>query len=635
MPPRCRLSPAHRRAVNPVGPPPNPVLEVVQAWWVALPHASVGMGVAFAFCLAVLGACWSDPSPVPRRVGWAVFAVYALVGLTLAVRRVSLVDDAFFSFRYAENWSEGRGLVFNVGERVEGYTNLLWVCALALVAKLTPLRPHWTALVLGLACFVGNLAVVARLGERLHGGSGRWLPVGAALLAVHGTMTDFATTGLETAGVSLLVDAGALALVSGRAGWAGVWFVLATLTRPDAALAWVAGAFALARSDTPRGAWARYVAPWSGFALVLAAKWAYYGSVVPNAFYVRAAGEAHVAQGALYAWVWLVGSNALLVAGVAAALLLRGSTADAPRGWTRFALAYVALHGAYVVWVGGDYIHGRFFVVLLPVLALLAEHALLARATGGWAAAGLGAGLVAAGTGVAVVPPHTVRWGIADEPTFSETGPEVLLDMDTALDTRARYAFQTLVEAGFPLTIEGTGGFAYRTHARVVESCGLVDPDVRERVHGEGMAGHQACLDRAALVDRGVRLSFTRNVFAMGADGSLPRVGQRPIDALCDPGVCVHVIAYDDAWMHALHAADPGVAYVDLPTHADAALAGVDAARAALARYLDAVYFPYNADGRQLAWQGVARDRASGAPIPDRGDGAGMSGFRARMRSSP
>ena len=33
-------------------------------------------------------------------------------------------DDAFISFRYAQNFLNGHGLVFNIGERVEGFTSL-------------------------------------------------------------------------------------------------------------------------------------------------------------------------------------------------------------------------------------------------------------------------------------------------------------------------------------------------------------------------------------------------------------------------------------------------------------------------------------------------------------------------------
>ena len=37
-----------------------------------------------------------------------------------------LSDDAFISFRYAQNLVEGQGLVFNAGERVETNTSTIW-----------------------------------------------------------------------------------------------------------------------------------------------------------------------------------------------------------------------------------------------------------------------------------------------------------------------------------------------------------------------------------------------------------------------------------------------------------------------------------------------------------------------------
>lgn len=40
-------------------------------------------------------------------------------------------DDAYISFRYIQNFVDGNGLVFNIGEKVEGYTNLLWVLILS------------------------------------------------------------------------------------------------------------------------------------------------------------------------------------------------------------------------------------------------------------------------------------------------------------------------------------------------------------------------------------------------------------------------------------------------------------------------------------------------------------------------
>ncbi|MCJ7578117.1 MAG: hypothetical protein MUO91_06665, partial [candidate division Zixibacteria bacterium] len=44
-------------------------------------------------------------------------------------------DDAFISYRYVKNFINGHGLVFNPGERVEGYTNFLWIIILSIFAK--------------------------------------------------------------------------------------------------------------------------------------------------------------------------------------------------------------------------------------------------------------------------------------------------------------------------------------------------------------------------------------------------------------------------------------------------------------------------------------------------------------------
>ena len=36
-------------------------------------------------------------------------------------------DDAYISYRYARNFADGAGLVWNRAEWVEGYTNFLWI----------------------------------------------------------------------------------------------------------------------------------------------------------------------------------------------------------------------------------------------------------------------------------------------------------------------------------------------------------------------------------------------------------------------------------------------------------------------------------------------------------------------------
>ena len=58
------------------------------------------------------------------------------------------IDDAYISFRYARNLIEGHGLVYNPGERVEGYTNLVWTLFIAAGMKMG-IDPHPLTKVLG------------------------------------------------------------------------------------------------------------------------------------------------------------------------------------------------------------------------------------------------------------------------------------------------------------------------------------------------------------------------------------------------------------------------------------------------------------------------------------------------------
>src|SRR5437870_1567913 len=80
-----------------------------------------------------------------QRRNWFVLIILALCGLYYAAfiyrssfvvqgeRYFALYDDAMISMRYAKNLAQGFGLVWNpLGERVEGYTNLLWVLYMTL-----------------------------------------------------------------------------------------------------------------------------------------------------------------------------------------------------------------------------------------------------------------------------------------------------------------------------------------------------------------------------------------------------------------------------------------------------------------------------------------------------------------------
>jgi hypothetical protein len=128
--------------------------------------AWVGVAVVLFF---VVRAALSRASLSPGGER-AVILLIAGLGLAWTPHRGWVANDAFISFRYARNWVEGHGLVFNAGERVEGYTNFLWILLLspfqAAGASLPPV-----SVVLTTGC---NSGIAARGCGSRSGFAGSW-----------------------------------------------------------------------------------------------------------------------------------------------------------------------------------------------------------------------------------------------------------------------------------------------------------------------------------------------------------------------------------------------------------------------------------------------------------------------------
>lgn len=125
-----------------------------------------------------------------------IFLLVALGLLYLAWVNRFVQDDAFISFRYAENLATGNGLVWNPGERVEGYSNFLWTLAISFAMRVGA-EPVSASIVMGRLLFSVTLFYTYKTGEFLLGSSSR----GAAamlLLGTNYTFSAYATGGLET-----------------------------------------------------------------------------------------------------------------------------------------------------------------------------------------------------------------------------------------------------------------------------------------------------------------------------------------------------------------------------------------------------------------------------------------------------
>src|SRR5262249_48062496 len=151
------------------------------------------------------------------------------------------------------------GLVFNRGERVEGYTNFLWVLELALGMKLG-VGPETASVALGAVATAALGYVMAKTALASPLARGSVWPAAALLflLRIHRSVAVWATSGLETRQFTLFCSAG-IALAG--AGLLRERWQTATLRLPlpldwaDVKLELLASlALALAEATRPEGA---------------------------------------------------------------------------------------------------------------------------------------------------------------------------------------------------------------------------------------------------------------------------------------------------------------------------------------------------------------------------------------------
>ena len=283
-----------------------------------------------------------------------------------------LADDAFITFRCMDNLVHGRGLVWNVGERVQAFTNPLWLLLLSAPYALTG-ELYWVAMLAGL---IGT-GVVAGLLVRSASGVAV-AALGVLLLAGSKAFVEYGTSGLENPllHVVVLLAVGAYLAPTdperraARVAWATSF---AFLTRPDAlVLTGVLCIAAWAEAPTLRTLRRMFVGwspafAWEAFSLV------YFGSLVPNTAIAKLSGalpREEVLQQGLYYLENSLRWDPLTLTTVAVAAFV---CAPRPGRWrTRESLVVLAilLHLVYIVRIGGDFMSGRFLTT--PFVAAVA-----------------------------------------------------------------------------------------------------------------------------------------------------------------------------------------------------------------------------------------------------------------------
>ena len=274
------------------------LLVVPTVVWLRRPKGETQMGWVRAITtgvvlyLSVGGSMLHQAGPTFKAQGWSLpqFRDWRLWEW--------YIEDAAISFAFSRNWAMGDGLVaFIGGERIEGYSNPLWVALMAFwewsLGVTGFVSSKWMAMVFGALTvwMVWRIAVEALDDEH------SWAPLTApVLLALYPQFAFWNASGLENSLFNLMLAGGVWrTLVEARRGgipWSSVFFLGLAVTRPEAIMyaAWggfLGMVFSLraGRGLKPTITWLlMFFLPFISYHVV---RYDYFAYLFPNTYYAK------------------------------------------------------------------------------------------------------------------------------------------------------------------------------------------------------------------------------------------------------------------------------------------------------------------------------------------------------------
>jgi len=312
-----------------------------------------------------------------RKGVLVAFGLLLFFVVHIALFRGFIVDDAFITFRYVQQWVHGHGLVYNIGERVEGYSNFLWILLLSPFAHF---GVELTLAAKGLGALFGLLTLYLtwRAAQQVEGPR-----VAPLLLAASAPFAAWTMGGLETPLFTFLLFLSGYTFLEeeakGSGYLSGFLFSLLTLSRPEGLLfALVAFGFRVWRLYSMKSRPARHdllrllaigviVLPY------LFWRWVYYGYPLPNTVYAKSLGLHPRAflEGLFYLYQVLPSVGGAFFVGLLALLAL---IAPNPSPAVLFWSLNLGAYALFIVISGGDWMPmQRFAVHVLPPLYLVIQ----------------------------------------------------------------------------------------------------------------------------------------------------------------------------------------------------------------------------------------------------------------------
>lgn len=286
---------------------------------------------------------------------WIFFAI-------LFLRTAWLCDDAYISFRTVENAVNGYGLRWNVNERVQAYTHPLWMFlhipfyAITREMFLTGIFISFGVSMLTIILL--TLGITQNLSQVLIAGS---------ILGFSRAFIDFSSSGLENPMSHLLLVIFMILFLSQKFTLKNLFLLsliasLATLNRQDCVLLYFPPlAYAWWQTENKRQGFFLLclgfvpLVLWELFSVI------YYGFPFPNTAYAKLGTGLWkidlIKQGLwYYAFSWKRDFITLLVLFLSFIVPLYYKQKQV---WV--CVAGIFLYCLYIIWIGGDFMGGRFF----------------------------------------------------------------------------------------------------------------------------------------------------------------------------------------------------------------------------------------------------------------------------------
>ena len=406
-------------------------------------------------------------------------------------RYYSLFDDAMISMRYAWNFAHGTGLVWNPGQHVEGYTNLLMTLYMSAGALgLSKVNLVLFVQFSGIACLFGIALLTRRIAQLLTAD----LPEGTQLLCTilafaaalaYYPLDYWALLGMETGLLALLLLAATLSVLTGsRTGVLGVLLGLTFMTRPDALLpaviilayAWLAVPHRRAQLMKDGLVLVIIVLAVTGFQI------AYYHAPVPNTYTLKVTGMPlglRLRNG--WGFVRLFLADTWPLYAVAALGVLRRPQ---PSRLLLLALPLAAV--AYQIYVGGDpWAYWRQMAPTMPLLCVLILDSIVRLPI---ATALRAAGAAAVMVALLLMADHA----FLPEATFGQPAYQIIANRD---NVNTAIALRAVVRPGASIAVAFAGALPYYSGFRAVDLLGKSDvyiahlpPDLTGDIAWDGMS---------------------------------------------------------------------------------------------------------------------------------------------------